>query len=142
MYGTTGQMLNLKHQICSPHIFLFYPKNWNHPLCFNLSSSWHLVILYDLHRDSVDKRQVFNTEQQYETSGCYSAELLAGSPQRPENVRGTQINMVYGVTESDKAKGLFPIGTLPPCIGWFTCWNYFVYRTKYMTVMHCKCQFG
>ena len=42
-------------------------------------------------------------------------DILASSPQRPENVRGTQINMVYWVTESDKAKGLFPIGTLPLC---------------------------
>ena len=42
-------------------------------------------------------------------------DILAGSPQRPEIVRGTQINMIYWVTESDKAKGLFTIGTLPLC---------------------------
>ena len=40
-------------------------------------------------------------------------DTLAGSPQRPENARGTQIYVVIWVTESDRAKCLFPIGTLP-----------------------------
>ena len=44
-------------------------------------------------------------------------DILAGSPQRPENVRGTQINIVYWVKESDKNKGLFPNSTLPLCTG-------------------------
>ena len=32
------------------------------------------VIPYDLHRDSLNKRQVCDTAKQYETFGCYSAQ--------------------------------------------------------------------
>ena len=32
-----------------------------------------------------------------------------GGPQRPENVRGTQIYVVIWVTESGRAKDLFPL---------------------------------
>ena len=51
-------------------------KKLNQPLGFVIRSNSCPVIPYNLHRDSVDKRQVCDTVQQYETLCSYRGTLL------------------------------------------------------------------
>ena len=79
-------MLGLKNQICPPHRFLYYkvfqPQNLNLQIRVDVSS----LLFFTIYTDILVIRQGWDTAQQYETFGCYSATILDYKNMRQLNI--------------------------------------------------------